>query len=155
MARPWILIGALFLPPLVIPAARADGLKSCSLPFQTILVEGGFSGLARCDEGNFESRQVGEVAISGKTYAIIDYRYQTKPVSGGSAHGGQRILIVEDGRKYLGQYVIATPPFRAISVRGTSVFVDVPASEGNVIKFDENGPPREAYLTQDPARLFK
>jgi hypothetical protein len=134
---------------------RADDFKSCSLPYGAILLEGGFSGLSKCNTGTFQAKEVGKIAISGNTYSILDYRYRTGPNSNGGAHGGQRILVVEDGRNYMGEYVVGTPPFFTVTVRGASVFIDGPQKYGNEIRFDKDGPPHQAYLAGDLVSLLK
>ena len=136
-------------------ASRAADFKHCILPYVTVLSEGGFSGMASCDAGSFDAAEVGEITIAGRSFQIVDYRYRTRPVPGGSPRGGQRILIVENGKRYVGQYALGTPPFHRIWVQGSSVHIDLPEAQGNEIKFDMNGPLQKTYLAQEPATLFK
>jgi len=134
---------------------KGSEINLCLPPYRTILAEGGFSGIGNCSGGTLRANEAGEITFAEESYEIIDCRYTTASGPGGSAHGGQRILIFEGRKKYVGQYALGTPPFHRVWVQGNSVYIDVSASEGNKIKFDERGPPQNAYLAQAPASLFK
>ena len=147
------LLSPLFLLAMLSTACAGIG---CSLPYENILAAGGFSGLMDCpDSGQASAKVVGEIVTFGHKYAILDYRYETKPTAEGVAHGGQRILIIQDDRRFLGQYALSSPPVHTVSIRGTSIVIDVPANHGNAITFDNDGPPARAYLGQESVQLFK
>ncbi len=136
--------------------ARADDGQHCVLPYVKILARDGFTGLTDCSQGTVDAHRVGEVVASGKHYAIIDYRYVTKPmVAGGVSHGGQRILVIESGENFRGGYVLGTPPFYTISIHGKSVYIDAPQSQGNEIRFGDSGPPERVHLAGDLTRLSR
>jgi len=74
-------------------------------------------------------RFVGKIFPSG--YEIYDYRYRFLPHAGGVMHGGQRIMIFKS-RKYVGQYVLATPPFTNMTVRGAHLILSAGGSDRKV-----------------------
>ena len=92
----------------------------------------------------------GIIHTARHAYAVLDFRYWTKPINGGVSHGGQRILIIEDGRHFVGQYALSPPPSHFVSILGKSILIDVPKEHGNIITFTESGPPPRAYLDQEP-----
>jgi hypothetical protein len=125
------------------------------MPYKTILERDGFSGISSCSKDFFQTENIGSIAVAGNTYTIIDYRYRSAPGPGGSVHGGQRILVIEDGQKYLGQYALSTPPFYRISVGGVAVHLDSPEDGASTINFEKGGPPLEAQLPEGPVELSK
>src|SRR5579872_2696805 len=111
-------------------SAEAD----CLLKYREVLMSGGFSGLTDCDHNQIAVREVGTIAIHKHEYTVLDYRYKAAPTPGGSVHGGQRVLIIDDGH-YIGQYALSPPPLRSMTVTTMSIIVDVPAANGREIKF--------------------
>ena len=127
----------------------------CFGPLAAVLAKGGYSGSLDCSALKVDIKIAGTVKVGQKSYDVYDFRYQTMPKAGGVAHGGQRLLIVLDGDTYLGQYDLDTPPFHAVSVKGSSVFIDVPADSGNEIKIGADGPPPSVFLDDDNRDLAK
>jgi hypothetical protein len=121
-------------------SAQAQDVDSCVLPYKSVLSRNGFTGLMDCSKGAILATEVGQIRMASQVYSIIDYRYRTAPSPGGSSHGGQRILVIENHRKYLGQYAMSPPPFLTISVRENRIF----AGESE-IKFAP-GPPAKALV---------
>src|SRR6185312_4065496 len=113
----------------------------------SILITGGFSGSLDCIKDQIVIKSAGEITVSEHTFSILDYRYRLTPVECGAAvHGGQRLLIIEDGRVYLGQFVLDTPPFHSVMLQGSTVYIDRGTVEAGQINFSAKGPPNRAYL---------
>jgi hypothetical protein len=138
----------------IAPVAYAK--SSCSVPYQRVLARDGFAGLDNCRHGGRASATIaGKIQTPQHSYVVLDFRYTNPPTPGGRRHGGQRILIIQDGRHFAGQYALSPPPLRAISVKGRSIIVGVPHGQGNTVQFTESGPPTTAYLDQDEVQFSR
>jgi hypothetical protein len=119
------------------------------------LAEGGYSAgsVYDCSDVTLKIKKVGDIAVKGRKFSIYFLRYKTIPKSWGVAHGGQRILVFENDKSYIGQY----SGFLAnhVYIRGTSVYLDVPKEYGDHISFEGGGPPAQAHVDGYVVDLYK
>lgn len=142
----------------VANTANATDKTSSGYCFGTLraaLSVGGYTGGLDCSTVHVKMRKAGMITILSDKYTVYDLRYQTIPVDGTAVHGGQRIIIILNGKTYLGQYSLDTPPFHKISVKGHSIFINVSAEHGNRIKIGKNGPPSKVFLDQNVKEFYK
>jgi hypothetical protein len=73
--------------------------------------------------------------------------YHDIPAGGTAVHGAQRILVFRN-EKYIGHYHLDMMD-RRVTIRGSSIYINVPHRYGDEIKITTEGPPARAYLDQD------
>lgn len=132
------------------PPADAD----CLPKLRSALVAGGFTGPTDCSLAELSAKHIGSIHSGSSSFDVYDYRYRTKPEPGLVPHGGQKIIVLRDG-KYLGHYALSTPPYQEISIEQNSVRIKVPADVGNTFTFSELGPPSRAWLNGENLDLSK
>ena len=147
---------------LLLPGmAVCDGVgthknsNACFGDIAKILSVGGYSGDLDCTSVHVDIRKVGSINVGADTYTVYDLRYQTIPSPGLVAHGGQKIIVILNGNTYLGQYSLSPPPLHMVTIKGDSIFIDVPAKNGSEIAIGNDGPPSSAFLDQDDADFSK
>lgn len=107
----------------------------------SILRHQGFS--SSTDSGT-ELTYVGDIREKTALYSIYYYNHTTvHPVQ--VAHGIQALIILKNNKTYVGNYELESDdPIPKIS--GTDILFDLPASMGNRIHFDANGPPATTWV---------
>jgi hypothetical protein len=101
------------------------------------LIAGGFSGALVCSPKDAQFILVGRTEGQVR-YSIYLYHYRFLPHPGGVMHGGQRILVFE-GNKYIGQYVLNPPPPVA-TVHNEFLILKAGDGESAMVDFSK-GPP--------------
>ena len=155
MLTPWNRISAL----TVVLAGAATLLASspafasdCWLGLGPALEAGGYSAYGPCDEdgGGVHLTYVGHTKpYRGHSYYVYNLIYTAQGDPGTAVHGGQRVLIFDSHRRYVGHYHLDTPPFRRVWVSGFDVRINVPAGHGDRISLKAATPPEGAMLDQD------
>ena len=136
----WFLLAS--LAPAAAQELAPDGFPvagTCIAPMQSVLGK-----VADCMTRAIAIRSVGNILAGNAAYTVFDMRYRDS--AEGPHQTGQKILLVQDGRRYLGQYALAVTTPLTLSIRGNSVVTDAPAGDGNEIRIDQYGPPPEIYL---------
>jgi hypothetical protein len=82
----------------------------------------------------------------GQGYMVYLLSYRTTE-PGVASHYGQRILIFDAHRRYLGQYHLEAA--HRLRIVGSDVLLNVPANHGNCLRLDGSQPPVEAWLDGD------
>jgi hypothetical protein len=124
----------------------------CLGGLESALAIGGFSGSLDCRDDQISVKEVGVLSIGGHSYSVYDYRYRLAPTPGGAVHGGQRVLVIDDHRRYVGQYALTL--LHSLSVQKQSIIVE-PAGQGGQISFLPEGPPEKAYVDGEVLHLFR
>jgi hypothetical protein len=92
-------------------------------------------------------RTIGTITVGKTNYLVVYYRWeQSWAHAVGFPHAARRLvfLTTNEGKlTYLGFYY---EPGKPKSIRGNKVFFSYPASWGNTLVIDENGPPAKPYL---------
>jgi len=134
-------------------ATSADGLRpsKCLDGRRPALLQGRFSGPLICSKRNATFTFVGLTA--GQKLAVYDYRYRFLPAHGSVMHGGQRIVVFR-GSRYIGQYVLATPPYTAVTVNGPNVVLRTPG-ETRVLLDLSRTPPKEILVNGEAETFFR
>src|ERR1051326_2477330 len=90
---------------------------------------------------------IGEIPVGRKRYIVAFYHYeQTWKEAVGFPHASSRLIIFLNQRSrttYLGFYGLNGPPSH---IEGHQIFFPYSREQGNVIDFDETGPPPRAWL---------
>lgn len=135
-------------------AATGGQTQDCFGGLTPRLRAGGYSGSLDCQAIDVDITHVGDILSGSVKYEIYSLRYIQRHPAGDSRHGGQRILVFVLGSRYVGQYVLDTPPFLFPRVVGQVILFDLPADYGNEIRFDA-GSPAETYINQNTLSLVK
>jgi hypothetical protein len=99
--------------------------------------------------------KVGTTKRAHDTIDVYSLTYKTIPEDAGMAvHGGQRIILLVNDNKYLGQIVIPTPPFRKLQIKDNALIFSPGISEG-AIKLDQDPLPESFTIDGDEAEVFK
>lgn len=123
-----------------------------------VLIAGHFSGSVDCRRDRLSIRPVGHIDAEGHTFAVYDYRYSLFKICPDCAvHGGQRIIILRDGR-YLGQY--KPEPVR-VAVRGKGLVLspavdnDTPYRAPVSVPLTNGGPPATLWIGGEALEFFQ
>lgn len=129
-------------------ASQVQKLGKCYAPLAEILTKGGFSSGIDCTDGWVKTKLVGRIGTKAGYIAVYDRYYRTNPVAPGAAyHGGQRILLIENGKTYLGQYGKIFPLLKNLSIRDNAI---VAASDPKVrIGLEDGHPPQSILIDGD------
>lgn len=131
-------------------ASDEDVSAECLSGMGQTLIAGGFSGGVFCST---EDATFNLAGIAGG-HAVYDYRYGFMPQHGAVMHGGQRMVIVKDGR-YVGQYSLSPPPFADLSVRGSQVIIQLDQDRGRAVLDFSNGPPQQVLVDGYVVGLYR
>lgn len=124
----------------------------CMSGMQNALAEGHFTGPIVCSQSDATFVLAGHTA--GQKFAIYDYRYKFRPSGGSATHGGQRLVVFQGGR-YIGQYVLSPPPYAVLSVHGTNVVVETGTSRETVLLDFSGMPPKEVIIDGEVVVVFR
>ena len=137
---------------MIEAAAAAKKAHDCLGSLRAPLTKGDMSGLFDCQDGDIKIRFLGRT--TGRTpYRIYDWRYTGYGNPGTAVHVGERILLFDDQLTYVGQYLL--PGWYRVTVRGSSIRINAPAKDGNVLKLDGPHPPRYAWLDGENEDFFR
>ncbi|MBB5716458.1 hypothetical protein [Sphingomonas aerophila] len=134
----WAAIGG-----LSATASASDETKPpCLAGMRPALVQAHFTGPIICSTKDASFVLVGRTRRSG--FRIYDYRYKFRPQHGNVTHGGQRVVVVRGGI-YVGQYLLAPPPYAKVTVSGP--YVSLQRLGAAKVKLDfEREPPRQTLF---------
>lgn len=145
-----------------VTGASAKPRPNCLAGLTETLQSGKFSGSLDCTRDQLSLRMVGKLRASGHQFAIYDYHYVLDGhCADCSRHGGQRIVVLRDGR-YVGQYKPSTPPFTRVQVVGANLLLQsndeaLPPEERRAVRidFDRSGPPRYVHIGGEDLDFFR
>lgn len=132
-------------------SAVATDSAGCLAGRKQALLDGHFTGPIVCSEADATFRLVG--TTKGSHYVIYDYCYRYLLFEGATVmHGGQKVVVFH-GRLYVGQYALSPPPFIAMAVHGSSLYMRVEPSN------DDGSDRRSTHAIMDfshglPASVF-
>lgn len=138
-------LAVLIIASWLFSVGAASPAPECLVASYEDLIDESFSGSLVCSarDASFEFTLVGRTA--GDRFAIYDYRYRYLPPNGNVMHGGQKIVIFQNG-KYLGQYSLSPPPYNTLSVNGTSAVIHG-RNGPEIFEIDlSRNPPSEAFV---------
>lgn len=133
-------------------ASNPASAGQCLEGLEPALLAGGFSGSIECEQDRLTLNHVGRLQKFGRTFQVYSYRYQLMPVCRDcAAHGGQRIIFMEDGR-YVGQY--KPDSVRAV-IRNGDLILEVDGRDPVTVEFTRNGPSDELWVDGEVLEFFK
>ncbi|MGA3135751.1 MAG: hypothetical protein ABSC88_07135 [Terracidiphilus sp.] len=113
-----------------------------------LLAQQGFSGAL---EGKIAIKRLGVFHCGSRTLEVFYHSWeQSNPP--GARHAAYRIIFLEDGNKYIGQYRVQDPPTK---ITRTAIVFDYPAGDGNIIECEGDSLPEEVLLNGESGTLFK
>jgi hypothetical protein len=126
----------------------AQAPRTSTKTLKQLLAQQGFSGAL---EGKIAIRRLGVLHCGSRTLEVFYHSWeQSNPP--GARHAAYRIVFLEDGNKYIGQYRVQDPPTK---ITRTSIIFDYPATEGNTVECEGDSLPEELTLNGEGGMLFK
>ena len=136
------------------PTQRSD----CLPELRQALIDGQFSGPVLCVSPDVTLRRVGRTSSSPRGtpgLTIYDYRYKHLPHEGGVKHGGQRLLLFDSKRQYVGQYILSPPPYNDIVVRARTVRISARGRLVGQLQVIDGRPPETTYVAGEVLSLSR
>lgn len=135
---------------VVLLAGTSASARDCFGGLRQALKEGGYSPGVSCKGISQKIEYIGKThSRHGRSYLVYSLTYRTT-APGVASHYGQRILIFDSHRKYLGHYRIEYK-YRPRIIGSDVVLVDMPADQGNRIHLGRAKPPDPEWLDGDQA----
>jgi len=131
---------------LTMSAQSAFGSQSCNrLSNSHLLLLLRSQGFTSSTDSGTKLVYIGRVAEkSGECFAIYFYNHiNIHPAK--IPHGLQKLIVMENGEKYVGSYLLSMDDPIPVVVNSDLRF-DLPAKIGNRIHFGPNGPPHTALV---------
>lgn len=142
-------VGALAITALVTLVWPAQAFAGdCFAGLRGALEQGGYGPGVDCSDIVQTIRYVGRTKPhQGHSYFVYLLSYRTKTHGYGVPHYGQRILIFDAHRKYLGHYHLEDG--HRLRIVGSDVLLNVPANQGNRLHLGRASPPDPEWLDGD------
>jgi hypothetical protein len=126
----------------VHPAVAA---KDCFAGLRGALERGGYGPSMDCSELELVINYIGRTKPqTGPSYYVYQLSYRTRTHGWGVAHGGDRILIFDAHRNYLGHYYMQRG--QHLRIVGSDVVFDLTPQWGDRIHLAGASPPSTAWL---------
>jgi hypothetical protein len=133
---------------LLLMAAAASGLlvaapadAAVNARTRELLRSQGFSASL---DPELTIRKVGSIRVGRRRDDIYDVVHVTPT---GTFHAVQTVVVIEDGRRYLGGYLVDEAPVRIV---GRDIVFPFPRADGDRLHFSRNGPPTRGVLDGKP-----
>lgn len=121
--------------------------RDCFAGLGAALERGGYSLGVDCNDVEQTVVYVGKTqSHHGHSYRVYLLSYRTT-YPGVASHYGQRILVFDSHRRYLGHYHLEAG--HRLRIVGSDVLLNVPASRGNRLHLDRATPPDPEWLDGD------
>jgi hypothetical protein len=114
-----------------------------------LLARQGFSGAL---EGKIAIKRLGVFHCGSRSREVFYHSWEQSNPPGKAIHAAYRIIFLEDGNKYVGQYRVQDPPTK---ITRTAIVFDYPAGDGNTIECKGDSLPVELTLSGEGVTLFK
>ena len=105
-----------------------------------LLAQQGFSGVL---EGRIAIKRLGILECGSRPVEVFYYSWEESNPPGKAIHAAYRIIFLENGHRYLGQYKVQDPPTK---ITRTTIIFNYPAGDGNTIECEGDSLPQEATL---------
>jgi len=114
-----------------------------------LLAQQGFSGAL---EGKITIKRLGVFHCGSRPLEVFYHTWEESNPAGKAIHAAYRIVFLENGNKYLGQYKVQDPPTK---ITQTAIVFGYPASDGNSIACEGDSLPESIELNGEGGVLFK
>jgi hypothetical protein len=133
---------------LLSAAVIAQTPRTSTRTLKQLLAQQGFSGAL---EGKIAIKRLGVFQCGSRTLEVFYHSWeQSNPP--GARHAAYRILFLEAGNRYVGQYRVQDPPTK---ITRTAIVFDYPSGEGNNIECAGDNLPEEVLLNGEGGSLFR
>ena len=127
----------------------AQSPRTSTRTLKHLLAQQGFSGAL---EGKIAIKRLGVLRCGSRTLEVFYHSWEESHPPGKAIHAAYRIVFLENGNKYVGQYKVQDPPTK---ITRTAIVFDYPAGDGNNIECEGDSLPEEVMLNGADAILFK
>jgi len=121
---------------LVLSASLfAQTPRTSTSTLKQLLAQQGFTGAL---EGKITIKRLGVFNCGSRTLEVFYHTWEESHPPGKAIHAAYRIVFLEDGDKYVGQYMVQDPPTK---ITRTAIVFGYPASDENTIQCEGNSLP--------------
>jgi len=114
-----------------------------------LLAQQGFSGAL---EGKIAIKRLGVFHCGSRPLEVFYHSWEESNPPGKAIHAAYRIVFLENGNKYVGQYMVQDPP---VNITRTAIVFDYPEGYGNTIECEGESLPEQVQLNGESGVLFK
>ncbi|MGP8270676.1 MAG: hypothetical protein ACLQLH_11460 [Terracidiphilus sp.] len=123
--------------------------RTLTSTLKQLLAQQGFSGAL---EGKIAIKRLGVFHCGSRTLEVFYHTWEESNPPGKAIHAAYRIIFLEGGNKYVGQYKVQDPP---TTITRTAIVFAYPAGDGNTIECEGDSLPKEVLLNGESGTLFK
>lgn len=139
------ILGAVLALAALLEATPALAAADCFAGLRGALERGGYGSSMDCGELDLVIKYIGRTRPrTGPYFRVYQLSYRTRTHGWGVAHGGDRILIFDEHRNYLGHYYMQRG--QHLRIVGTDVVFQLTPKWGNTIDLAGPKPPEKAWL---------
>ena len=114
-----------------------------------LLAQQGFSGAL---EGKIAIKRLGVFHCGSRPLEVFYHSWEESNPPGKAIHAAYRIVFLENGNKYVGQYKVQDPP---VKITRTAIVFGYPEGDGNTIECEGDSLPEKVNLNVGDGTLFK
>jgi hypothetical protein len=134
---------------LLSASVFAQAPRTSTSTLRQLLAQQGFSGAL---EGKIAIKRLGVLHCGSRSLEVFYHSWEESHPPGKAIHAAYRIVFLENGHKYVGQYKMQDPPTK---VTRTAIVFDYPEGDGNTIACEGDALPEEVTLDGADAVLLK
>jgi hypothetical protein len=135
---------ALFLSASILAQEAHTSLTS----LKNLLAKQGFTGAL---DGKITIKRLGVLHCGSRQFESFYHTWeQSNPP--GARHAAYRVVLVEEGSKYVGSYRVPESPAR---ITRSAILFNFEDEDGNIIQCDGDNPPASVVLDGEFSTLFK
>ena len=105
-----------------------------------LLAQQGFSGAL---EGKITIKRLGIFHCGSRPLEVSYHTWEESHPPGKAIHAAYRIIFLENGNKYLGQYMVQYPPTK---MTRSAIIFDYPEDDGRIIECEGDSLPKQVTL---------
>jgi hypothetical protein len=120
--------------------SRSIAQSGSQMRLVQLLSKQGFSGPLK---GEMRFSEMGNLLCGGNSYRVIYHEWYESNPPGKAIHGSHRLVLLKDGTRYVGSYVVEERP---IEMTPATVRFDYPANLGNTISCKDGRLPTNVLL---------
>jgi hypothetical protein len=123
--------------------------RTSTRTLRQLLAQQGFSGAL---EGKVSIKRLGVLHCGSRPLEVFYHSWEESRPPGMAIHAAYRIVFLENGNQYIGQYKVQYPPTK---IKGNTILFTSPDGNGNTIACEGDNLPQSVVLNGELLDLFK